>query len=170
MRHLVWCRLSYAACAVIERFFGVAKRHYGLDTHAALGWDAIVRQVTLTVCAILVVALAAQRAGTPSCASRLPMFSPTSCRFSPTAPTAHDELCSSPDVTVQGHQQVFGDAEGGVSNVLLQHVGWLAGRRLGQYLCRIFTIPDEVQLHSRMALLKEPCAGPQIGLTLVSVR
>ncbi len=43
VRHLVWYRLSYAARAVIERFFGVARRHYGLDTHAALGWDAVVR-------------------------------------------------------------------------------------------------------------------------------
>jgi Transposase DDE domain len=63
VRHLVWHALSYAARAIIERFFGVAKRYYGLDTEYAIGWVAVVRQVTLTMCAILVVALAAQRAG-----------------------------------------------------------------------------------------------------------
>jgi hypothetical protein len=57
--------VSYAARAIIERFFGVAKRYYGLDTQYALGWDAVLRQVTLTMCAVLVVALAAQRAGAP---------------------------------------------------------------------------------------------------------
>jgi hypothetical protein len=65
VRHLVWYGLSYAARAIIERFFGVAKRYYGLDTQYALGWHAVVRQVTLTMCAVLVVALAAQRAGAP---------------------------------------------------------------------------------------------------------
>jgi hypothetical protein len=65
VRHLVWYRLSYAARAVIERFFGVAKRYYALDTQYALGWAAVVRQVTLTMCATLVVALAAHRAGAP---------------------------------------------------------------------------------------------------------
>jgi hypothetical protein len=65
VRHLVWHRLSYAARAIIERFFGVVKRYYGLDTQYAIGWAAVVRQVTLTMCAVLVVALAAQRAGAP---------------------------------------------------------------------------------------------------------
>lgn len=65
VRHLVWSGLSYAARAIIERFFGVAKRYYGLDTQYALGWEAVVRHVTLTMCAVLVVALAAQRAGAP---------------------------------------------------------------------------------------------------------
>jgi Transposase DDE domain len=65
VRHLVWAYLSYAARAIIERFFGIAKRYYGLDTEYAIGWDAVVRRVTLTMCAILVVALAAQRAGAP---------------------------------------------------------------------------------------------------------
>ncbi len=65
VRHLVWYRLSNAARAIIERFFGVAKRSYSLDTQYALGWHAVVRQVTLTMGAILIVALAAQRAGAP---------------------------------------------------------------------------------------------------------
>ena len=77
VRHLVWYRLSYAARAVIERFFGVAKRYYRLDSAYAVGWHAVVLQVTLTLCAILVVALAAQRAGAPD------------LRLSPTRVLAH---------------------------------------------------------------------------------
>ena len=65
VRHLVGYRLSDAARATIERFFGAAKRSYGLDTQYARGWEAVVRQVTLTMCAVLVVALAAQCAGAP---------------------------------------------------------------------------------------------------------
>src|SRR6266540_646302 len=52
-----------AARAVIERFFAAAKRYYGLDTRYALGWDAVLLRVTLTFCAILVVALAADAQG-----------------------------------------------------------------------------------------------------------
>jgi hypothetical protein len=65
VRHLVWSRLSYAARAVIERFFGVAKRHYRLDTTDAVGWEPVLLRVTLTCCAILIVALAAHQAGAP---------------------------------------------------------------------------------------------------------
>jgi hypothetical protein len=77
VRYLVWYRLSDAARAIIERFFGVAKRSSGLDTPYAIGWDAVARQVTLTMCAVLVVALAAQRAGAPE------------LRLSPTRVLAH---------------------------------------------------------------------------------
>ncbi len=65
VRHLVGYRLSYAARAVIARFFAAAKRYYRLDTYYACGYAAVLRQVTLTGCAILVVALAAQQAGAP---------------------------------------------------------------------------------------------------------
>jgi hypothetical protein len=65
VRHLAWHRLSYAARAIIERFFGIAKRHYGLDTAEAVGWEPVLLRVTLTCCAILVVALAAHQAGAP---------------------------------------------------------------------------------------------------------
>ncbi len=77
VRHLAWHRLSYAARAAIERFFGVAKRHYGLDTADAIGWEPVLLRVTLTFCAILVVALAAHRAGAPE------------LRLSPTRVLAH---------------------------------------------------------------------------------
>jgi len=77
VRQLVWYRLSYAARAVIERFFAAAKRYYGLDTRYAVGWEAVLRQVTLTQCAILVVALVAQQAGAPE------------LRLSPTRVLAH---------------------------------------------------------------------------------
>ena len=65
VRHLVYWPLSYAARAIIERFFAVAKRYYHLDTAYAVGWDAVLLRVTLTFCAILVVALAAHQAGAP---------------------------------------------------------------------------------------------------------
>jgi hypothetical protein len=65
VRQLAWARLSYAARAVIERFFGIAKRHYQLDTAQAVGWEPVLLRVTLTFCAILVVALAAHDAGAP---------------------------------------------------------------------------------------------------------
>ncbi len=77
VRHLAWARLSYAARAVIERFFGVAKRHYRLDTADAIGWEPVLLRVTLTGCAILVVALAAHQAGAPE------------LRLSPTRVLAH---------------------------------------------------------------------------------
>ena len=77
VRHLVWYRLSYAARAVIERFFAAAKRYYGLDTQYAVGWEAVLRQVILTHCALLVVALLAQQAGAPD------------LRLSPTRVLAH---------------------------------------------------------------------------------
>jgi hypothetical protein len=77
VRHLAWARLSYAARAIIERFFGVAKRHYQLDTAYAVGWEAVLLRVTLTDCSILVVALAAQQAGAPD------------LRLSPTRVLAH---------------------------------------------------------------------------------
>lgn len=77
VRHLVWFRLSYAKRAIIERFFAAAKRYYGLSTEYATGWDAVLLQVTLTHCAILVVALAAHQAGHPE------------LRLSPTRVLAH---------------------------------------------------------------------------------
>ncbi len=77
VRHLVWWGLSYAARAVIERFFAAAKRYYHLDTRYAAGWDAVLLRTTLTFCAILVVALAADAQG----AYRL--------RLSPTRVLAH---------------------------------------------------------------------------------
>jgi Transposase DDE domain len=77
VRHLVWYRLSYAARAIIERFFGVAKRHYRLDTTDAVGWEPVLLRVTLTCSAILIVALAAQQAGAPH------------LRLSPTRVLAH---------------------------------------------------------------------------------
>ena len=77
VRHLVWWPVSYAARAIIERFFAAAKRYYHLDTEYVVGWDAVVLRVTLTFCAILVVALAAQQAGAPE------------LRLSPTRVLAH---------------------------------------------------------------------------------
>jgi hypothetical protein len=77
VRHLVWWGVSHAARAVIERFFAAAKRYYHLDTRYAAGWDAVLLRVTLTFCAILVVALAADAQG----AYRL--------RLSPTRVLAH---------------------------------------------------------------------------------
>ena len=77
VRHLAWSRLSYAARAVIERFFGIAKRHYGLDTADVVGWQPVLLRVTLTFCASLVVALAAHQAGAPE------------LRLSPTRVLAH---------------------------------------------------------------------------------
>lgn len=65
VRALVWWPVSYAARSLIERFFAVAKRYYGLSTAYATGWDAVLLRVTLLHCAILVVALAAQHAGAP---------------------------------------------------------------------------------------------------------
>lgn len=65
VRHLVWWPVSYAARSLIERFFAVAKRYFHLDTAYVTGWDAILLRVTLTHCAILVVALAAHHAGRP---------------------------------------------------------------------------------------------------------
>lgn len=65
VRHLVWYYLSYAARSIIERFFAVAKRYYRLDTSYVEGWDAVLIRVTLTHCAILVVALVAEQAGAP---------------------------------------------------------------------------------------------------------
>jgi hypothetical protein len=77
VRHLVWHHLSYAARAIIERFFAVAKRYYQLDTRYVEGWDAVLIRVTLTFCAILVVALLAEQAGFPE------------LRLSPTRVLAH---------------------------------------------------------------------------------
>jgi hypothetical protein len=65
VRHLVWYRLSYLIRSIIERFFAVAKRYYRLDTNYVVGWDAVLIRTTLTYCAILVVALAAERVGAP---------------------------------------------------------------------------------------------------------
>jgi hypothetical protein len=77
VRHLVRWPLGYAARGVIERFFAVAKRYYRLDACGAVGGPAVTQRVTLTFCAILVVALAAQRAGEPQ------------LRLSPTRVLAH---------------------------------------------------------------------------------
>jgi hypothetical protein len=84
VRHLVWSPLSYAARAIIERFFAAAKRYYGLDTQYACGWEAVFLRVTLTHCAILVVALAAQQAGAPE------------LRLSPTRVLAHYQPVDAP--------------------------------------------------------------------------
>jgi Transposase DDE domain len=77
VRHLVRSRLSYAARATIERFFAAAKRSDGLDTQYAIGWEPVLLRVTLTFCAVLVVALAAHTAGAPE------------LRLSPTRVLAH---------------------------------------------------------------------------------
>jgi Transposase DDE domain len=77
VRHLVYWPLSYLARAIIERFFAAAKRYYGLDTSYRLGWDAVLLQVTLTFCAILVVGLLAAELGRPD------------LRLSPTRVLAH---------------------------------------------------------------------------------
>jgi DDE family transposase len=76
-RHLVYWPLSYLARAIIERFFAAAKRYYALDTRYHVGRDAVLRQVTLTFCAILVVALVATEVGRPE------------LRLSPTRVLAH---------------------------------------------------------------------------------
>lgn len=77
VRHLVYWPLSYAARAIIERFFAAAKRYYGLDAMYAMGYAAVLRRVALTLCATLVVGLAAHRAGAPD------------LRLSPTRVLAH---------------------------------------------------------------------------------
>lgn len=65
VRHLVYWPLSYLARAIIERFFAAAKRYYGLDTRYHVGWEAVLLHVTLTFCAIMVVALVANEVGRP---------------------------------------------------------------------------------------------------------
>ena len=77
VRHLVWWPVSYAARAVIERFFAAAKRYYGLETSYAGDGEAVPLRVCLTFCAVLVVALAAHHAGAPQ------------LRLSPTRVLAH---------------------------------------------------------------------------------
>lgn len=77
VRHLVWWPVSYAARAIIERFFATAKRYYHLDTGYAIGWESVVLRVTITFSAILVVALAAYQSGAPE------------LRLSPTRVLAH---------------------------------------------------------------------------------
>lgn len=77
VRHLVWYRLSYLKRAIIERFFAAAKRYCSLDTSYTLDGQAVLLRVTLTFCAILVVALAAHQAGAPE------------LRLSPTRVLAH---------------------------------------------------------------------------------
>jgi hypothetical protein len=65
VRHLVWYRLSYSIRSIVERFFAAAKRYYRLDTSYVEGWDVVLIRMTLTYCAILVVALVAEEAGAP---------------------------------------------------------------------------------------------------------
>jgi len=77
VRHLVYWPLSYLARAVIECFFAAVKRYYHLDTAYRVGWDAVLLQVTLTFCTILVVALVAAEVGRPD------------LRLSPTRVLAH---------------------------------------------------------------------------------
>lgn len=77
VRHLVWYRLSYLRHAIIEHFFAAAKRYDHLDTAYATGYETVLIRVTLTFCAIVLVALAAQRAGAPE------------LRLSPTRVLAH---------------------------------------------------------------------------------
>ena len=77
VRHLVYWPLSYLARAIIERFFAAAKRYYGLDTRYHFGGEAVLRHVTLTFCALLVVALVADELGRPD------------LRLSPTRVLAH---------------------------------------------------------------------------------
>lgn len=77
VRHLLRWPIGYAARAVVERFFAAAKRYYGLDTRDAVGRDAVLLRVSLTFCAVLVVALAAHHAGAPD------------LRLSPTRVLAH---------------------------------------------------------------------------------
>jgi hypothetical protein len=68
--HLVYWPLSYLARAIIERFFAAAKRYHA-------GWEAVLLHVTLTFCALLVVALVADELGRPE------------LRLSPTRVLAH---------------------------------------------------------------------------------
>ena len=83
---LAWSRCSYTARAIIARFFGIAKRHYHLNTADTVGWEPVLLRVTLTFCAILVVAVAAQHARAPE------------LRLSPTRVLAHYLPCRrSPD-------------------------------------------------------------------------
>jgi hypothetical protein len=77
VRWLVYWPLGYAARAVIERFFAVAKRYYGLGAAYAGDRDAVLRQVALTFAATLAGALAAHRCGAPD------------LRLSPTRVLAH---------------------------------------------------------------------------------
>ena len=70
VRHLVDWPLSDAARAVIARCFAATKRSSHRNTTDAVGWDAVLRRVTRTFCATLVVALAAHHVGAP--ALRLP--------------------------------------------------------------------------------------------------
>ena len=63
--HPAWFRLSYSIHSIIERFLATAKRYYDLDTRYVEGWDAVLSRVSLTFCAILVVALLAEQAGYP---------------------------------------------------------------------------------------------------------
>ena len=66
VRHLVWWPVSYAARALLERFFAAAKRDDHLNTADVTGWDAVRLRVTLPPCAILIGALAAHAAGAPA--------------------------------------------------------------------------------------------------------
>lgn len=84
VRHLVWYRLSDAKRAIIERCFAAAKRYCPLDTSYALDGQAVLLQVTLTFCAILVVALPAHQAGAPQ------------LRLSPTRVLAHYQPIEAP--------------------------------------------------------------------------
>ena len=77
VRLLAWRAVNWTARAVIERFFAAAKRYYQLDTRYACGWEAVLQCVSLTCCAILIVALAAHAAGRPD------------LRLSPTRVLAH---------------------------------------------------------------------------------
>jgi hypothetical protein len=81
VRHLVYWPLSYLARAIGvpsgPRFFAAAKRCYGLDTRSHVGGEAVLRHVTLTFCALLVVALVADELGRPD------------LRLSPTRVLAH---------------------------------------------------------------------------------
>ena len=65
---LAWSRCSYTARAIIAQFFGIATRNYHVDTTDALGSATVLLRVTLTLCAILVVAVAAQHALAPELA------------------------------------------------------------------------------------------------------
>jgi len=62
---LVLKGLYYGARTVIERFFAVLKRYYGMNGHYAIGFQQVMRHVTLTYIASLIVALVAYQFQAP---------------------------------------------------------------------------------------------------------
>jgi hypothetical protein len=65
IRWLVQKGFHYGTRAIIERFFAVVKRYYGLDGHYTIGFQQVARHVTLTYIATLIVALVARQLHAP---------------------------------------------------------------------------------------------------------